>query len=87
MKKIPMRTCVITREKLPKKDLLRVVKDKEGNISVDITGKMNGHGVYIKKDMEVLNTLKKKKSLQRLFEVENINEEIYSEIEKIIQNQ
>lgn len=87
MKKIPMRTCVITREKLPKKDLLRVVKDKEGNISVDITGKTNGHGVYIKKDMEVLNTLKKKNSLKRLFEVENINEEIYSEIEKIIQNQ
>ena len=87
MKKIPMRTCVITKEKLPKKDLLRVVKDKEGNISVDITGKMNGHGVYIKKDMEVLNTLKKKNSLKRLFEVENINEEIYSEIEKIIQNQ
>lgn len=87
MKKIPMRTCVITREKLPKKDLLRVVKDKEGNISVDITGKMNGHGIYIKKDMEVLNTLKKKNSLKRLFEVENINEEIYSEIEKIIQNQ
>jgi len=87
MKKIPMRTCVITREKLPKKELLRIVKDKEGNISVDITGKANGHGIYIKKDMEVLNTLKKKKSLKRLFEVENINEEIYSEIEKIIQNQ
>lgn len=87
MKKIPMRTCVITREKLPKKDLLRVVKDKEGHISVDITGKMNGHGIYIKKDMEVLNTLKKKNSLKKLFEVENINEEIYSEIEKIIQNQ
>lgn len=87
MKKIPMRTCVITREKLPKKDLLRVVKDREGNISVDITGKANGHGVYIKKDLEVLNTLKKKNSLKRLFEVENINEEIYSEIEKIIQNQ
>ena len=87
MKKIPMRTCVITREKLPKKELLRIVKDKEGNISVDITGKANGHGIYIKKDMEVLNTLKKKNSLKRLFEVENINEEIYSEIEKIIQNQ
>ena len=87
MKKIPMRTCVITREKLPKKELLRIVKDKEGNISVDITGKMNGHGIYIKKDMEVLNTLKKKNSLKRLFEVDNINEEIYIEIEKIIQNQ
>lgn len=87
MKKIPMRTCVITREKLPKKELLRIVKDKDGNISVDITGKMNGHGIYIKKDMDVLNTLKKKNSLKRLFEVENINEEIYSEIEKIIQNQ
>ncbi len=86
MKKVPMRTCVITREKLPKKDLLRIVKDKEGNISVDLTGKLNGHGVYIKKDMEVLNTLKKKKSLERLFEVNDIDEELYNEIEKIIQN-
>lgn len=86
MKKVPMRTCVITREKLPKKELLRIVKDKDGNISVDITGKLNGHGVYIKKDMEVLKTLKSKKSLERLFEVNNINEELYDEIEKIIQN-
>ena len=87
MMKIPMRTCVITKEKLPKIDLLRIVKDKEGNISADITGKLNGHGVYIKKDIEVLDTLRNKKSLERLFEVNNIDEELYNEIEKIIQNQ
>jgi predicted RNA-binding protein YlxR (DUF448 family) len=46
MKKIPMRTCVVTKEKLPKKELLRIVKTDDG-IIVDETGKVNGHGCYI----------------------------------------
>ena len=54
VKKIPLRTCVITREKLPKKDLLRIVRTPEGNVLVDETGKMNGRGAYIKKDIQVL---------------------------------
>ena len=49
MKKIPMRTCVVTKEKLPKMELLRIVKTDDG-IVVDETGKVNGHGCYIKKD-------------------------------------
>ena len=53
VKKIPMRTCVVTREKYEKRELLRIVKDKDGNLSVDETGKMNGRGAYIKKDEEV----------------------------------
>ena len=48
VKKIPLRTCVITREKLPKKDLLRIVRTPEGEVLVDETGKMNGRGAYIK---------------------------------------
>ena len=55
MKKIPMRTCVVSGEKLPKKELVRVVRDKDGNVSVDLTGKANGRGVYLKGDIEVID--------------------------------
>ena len=51
-RKIPMRTCVVSHEKLPKQELIRVVKNNENIVSVDITGKANGHGAYIKKDLE-----------------------------------
>lgn len=85
MKKIPLRRCVVTKEQLPKSELLRIVKDKEGNISVDLTGKLNGRGAYIKKDIEVLNTAKNKNILSRALEV-SIPEEVYIEIENIIKN-
>lgn len=85
MKKIPLRRCVVTKEQLPKSELLRIVKDKEGNISVDLTGKLNGRGAYIKKDIEVLNTAKNKNILSRALEV-SIPEEVYNEIENIIKN-
>lgn len=85
MKKIPLRRCVVTKEQLPKSELLRIVKDKEGNISVDLTGKLNGRGAYIKKDIEVLNAAKNKNILSRALEV-SIPEEVYIEIENIIKN-
>ncbi len=81
-KKIPMRSCVVTREKLPKKELLRIVKF-ENVVSVDPTGKQNGKGCYIKKDKTVLETAKKTKILNRVLETE-IPDEIYDEIEKLI---
>ena len=55
VKKIPLRKCVVTQERLPKKDLLRVVKNNEGEIMVDFSGKANGRGAYIKNDVEVLD--------------------------------
>ena len=85
MKKIPLRRCVVTKEQLPKSELLRIVKDKEGNISVDLTGKLNGRGAYIKKDIEVFHTAKNKNILSRALEV-SIPEEVYNEIENIIKN-
>lgn len=85
MKKIPLRRCVVTKEQLPKQELLRIVKDKEGNVSIDKTGKLNGRGAYIKKDIEVLNIAKSKNTLSRALEV-TIPEEIYQEIENIIKN-
>lgn len=83
VKKIPLRTCVITKEKLPKQELLRVVKTPEGEIKIDLTGKMNGRGAYIKKDIEVLEKAKKSKALERHLEC-NITPEVYEEILKII---
>ena len=51
-KKIPLRTCVITNEKLPKKELLRIVRTPEGKVIIDLSGKANGRGAYVKKEIE-----------------------------------
>ena len=84
-RKIPMRSCVITKEKLPKNELLRIVRDPNGMVIVDMTGKINGRGAYIKKDKEVLDKAKKSKILERILEVPS-SDEVYLEIEKIINN-
>lgn len=83
-RKIPLRTCVVTGEKLDKRDLLRVVKNKDGEVKVDLTGKMNGRGAYIKRDVKVLEEAIKKKSLERKLEC-NISNEVYDEIRKILE--
>lgn len=82
-KKIPMRTCVVSHEKLPKKELIRIVKNKEGQVFVDITGKQNGKGVYLKKDLEVINKAKTTKALNRYLETE-VDESIYNELENLL---
>ena len=83
VKKIPMRSCVITHEKCEKRELLRIVKDKNGVVAVDKTGKMNGRGAYIKKDLDVLEKAKKTKALEKHLET-SIPDCIYENIEKII---
>ena len=83
VKKIPMRTCVITHEKLEKRDLLRVVRDNEGNVFVDDTGKANVRGAYVKKDKEVIEKARASKALERHLEVKienNIYDELISKI-------
>lgn len=82
-KKIPMRSCIVTREKLPKKDLIRVVKYND-QISVDETGKQNGKGCYLKKDLDVIEKARKNKILNRVFECE-VDDSIYDEILKIVE--
>ena len=81
-KKIPMRMCVVTREKLPKQELIRVV-NFEGKTFVDVTGKHNGKGCYLKKDASVINEARKKKVLNHIFETE-VSDEIYEELLKVI---
>lgn len=79
MKKIPMRTCVITKEKLEKKELIRVVRTPEKEVIVDLTGKANGKGAYLKRDLEVINKAEKNKVLDRVLEV-SVPEIIYEEL-------
>lgn len=82
MKKIPLRSCVITKEKLPKKELIRVVRTKEG-VVIDLTGKQNGRGAYIKKDKDVINKAKINKVLNRALEID-VPETIYEELLNLI---
>ena len=82
-KKIPLRTCVVSREKLEKKDLIRVVKNNEGLVTVDLTGKANGRGAYIKKDIDVLEKAIKTKILEKHLET-TISDKIYDELRDII---
>ncbi len=83
MKKIPMRRCVATGESCPKKELLRIVRTPEGTVEIDLGGKRNGKGAYIKKDLKALELAKQKKALSRALEVE-IPESVYAEIAKIL---
>lgn len=83
MKRLPQRTCLGCNEKKDKKDLIRIVKNKNGEIYIDITGKMEGRGTYICKSEECLKKLIKNKRLSKTFEME-IPVNTYENLEKII---
>ncbi len=83
-KKIPMRTCVVTREKYPKQELIRIVKNNNNQVFVDLTGKSNGRGAYIKKDLDVLSKAIKTKILEKHLETP-IDNTIYEELKEIIE--
>ena len=75
-KKLPMRQCVACRQMRMKKDMIRVVKSPEGEISLDFNGKKPGRGAYLCKDIACLEKAKKTKALQRGFDT-LIADEIY----------
>ena len=83
MKKVPLRTCMGCNEKKPKKELIRVVKNKEGNLSIDKTGKADGRGAYICDSVECLEKVIKSKRLSKVLEQE-ISEEIYNNLRGVI---
>lgn len=82
-RKIPMRTCVITHEKLPKKELIRIVRNKENQVFVDETGKQNGKGVYLKLEESVVEKARKGKVLNKYLETE-VSDNIYDDVLKLI---
>ena len=79
VKKVPMRTCVVTHEKCEKKDLLRIVKNNEGVVFVDDTLKANGRGAYLKKDNNVIEKARTSKVLERHLETK-IEDKRYDEL-------
>lgn len=83
VKKVPLRRCIATGEQCAKKDLIRVVRNKEGEIFIDLQGRQNGRGAYLKSSLEALAVCKKKNSLGKALEV-SIPETIYEELERII---
>ena len=78
-RKIPMRKDVVTGEMAPKKDLVRIVKDKEDNVSIDETGKKSGRGAYVSIDVKVAEKAKDSKKLNEVFSV-NLSDDFYDEL-------
>ncbi|AWI04000.1 RNase P modulator RnpM [Clostridium drakei] len=85
MKKMPQRMCTGCMEMKPKKELIRVVKSKEDEVTVDLTGKKNGRGAYICKSIECLEKAFKSKKLEKNLETK-ISEEIYNRLKEEIEN-
>ncbi|MGX7111326.1 RNase P modulator RnpM [Gemella cuniculi] len=84
-RKIPTRRCILTNEMFPKKDLLRIVKNKEGEIFVDSTGKKSGRGAYVVSDLEVVQNAQEKKQLEKFFSATTEEmEPIYNEVIRLI---
>ena len=79
MKKIPIRTCIGCNEAKPKRELIRIVKTAEGDVSVDLTGKKNGRGAYICPSVSCLEKAIKTKRLCRAFEMP-IENELYEKL-------
>lgn len=79
-KKIPMRMCLGCGEMKPKRELIRVVKSKEGDISLDLTGKKSGRGAYICKSVECFEKARKARKFERSFSC-MISEDIYKSME------
>ncbi len=82
-RKIPLRTCVITKEKLPKQELIRIVRTPEGNVIIDETLRANGRGAYLKKDLNVFIKAKQTKVLNKALEVE-IPDTLFEELKNYV---
>nr|WP_263327980.1 YlxR family protein [Neobacillus sp. Marseille-Q6967] len=85
-KKVPMRKCVATGEMKPKKELVRIVRSKEGEVSIDQTGKKSGRGAYLSKDKEAVLLAKKKNTLSNHLQAD-IDESIYNELLELIEKE
>ena len=85
-KKIPLRKCVATGEMLPKKSMIRVVRSKEGEVTVDITGKKSGRGAYVSKTEDAVEMARKKNILDRQLDAK-VPDEVYEELLTLIRRE
>lgn len=85
-KKIPLRKCVATGEMHPKKEMIRIVRNKEGEVFVDLTGKKSGRGAYVSKSESAIEIARKKKVLDNQLETK-VHAEIYDELIRVVQRE
>lgn len=79
MKKVPLRKCAATGEMFPKKEMIRIVRTKEGEVSVDLTGKKSGRGTYVSKSEEAVETARRKRSIESQLGVA-VPEQVYDDL-------
>ena len=79
-----MRKCVVTQERLPKKELVRIVRTPEGEVKVDKTGRLNGRGAYLKLTAEAIKLAQKSKALSQVLETE-IPVDVFEELLALIE--
>lgn len=85
-RKVPLRKCVATGEMRPKKELVRIVRSKEGEVSIDLTGKKSGRGAYLTKEKEAILLAKKKNILSNQLQVQ-VNDSVYEELLKLVEKE
>ncbi|MCA1053551.1 YlxR family protein [Rossellomorea aquimaris] len=85
-KKIPLRKCVATGEMRPKKEMIRIVRSKEGEVSIDPTGKKSGRGAYLSKDKEIILQAKKKNTLANQLQTK-IDDSLYDELISLVEKE
>ena len=85
-RKVPMRKCIGCNQMKDKRELVRIVKNKDGDISVDLTGKANGRGAYICKSEECLKKARKASRLERAFSAQ-ISPEVYDKLQEEIRDE
>jgi uncharacterized protein len=85
-KKIPLRKCVATGEMKPKKEMIRIVRSKEGEVSIDPTGKKSGRGAYLSKDKDVILKAKKKNTLANQLQAK-IDDSLYDELISLVEKE
>lgn len=81
MRRLPMRMCNGCSEMKPKKELIRVVRSPEGEVSLDLTGKKSGRGAYVCRNLDCLKKARKTKRIERQFQCQ-IPEEVYNRLEE-----
>ncbi len=78
-----MRRCLASNQMFPKKELLRIVKTPSGEVVVDVTGKVNGHGAYLKKDADIFALAKKRRLLDKALDT-RVSDEVYDSLNKYL---
>lgn len=83
-KKIPLRKCVACNERKSKSDLIRIVKKEDKKVEIDLTGKANGRGAYICRNVDCIDEAEKTKKLSRALKME-VSKDVYEELKKLVE--